>query len=71
MAEHPPAGSTRTEPIGSWAEARRFAELQARRATPARRYEWLVEMLEIAESSGALARARVARDREEAGDGTG
>jgi hypothetical protein len=53
-------------PIGSWAEARRFAARQARQATPQRRFAWLEEMLAIAESSGALARARAARDRDEA-----
>jgi hypothetical protein len=51
--------------VGSWAEASRFAERQARRVSPERRYAWLVEMLEIAETSGALARARAERDREE------
>ena len=51
--------------IGSFEEARRFADRQALRATPERRFAWLQEMLAIAESSGALARARAARDAEE------
>jgi hypothetical protein len=59
------AKSGAAEGIGSWAEASRFAERQARRASPERRYAWLVEMLEIAEASGALARARATRDREQ------
>lgn len=51
--------------LGSWEEAQRFAFLQGLRATPAQRFAWLEEMLAIAAASGALARARAARDQAE------
>jgi hypothetical protein len=43
---------------GTWAEAEEFRRARDKAATPEQRLAWLQQMLELAQKTGALQRAR-------------